>query len=53
MNNPGDRRLGIRYKQAASLIDEVLLHVDDDQRRPRRIDADLVLDHVLADFNLH
>ena len=48
-----DRRLGVRNEQAASALDEVVLHVDHDQRGSRRVNADLVLDGVLGDFELH
>src|SRR4051794_9273274 len=46
-----DRPLGVRNAQAAAVADEVVLHVDDDQRRPRGIDANRVLDLVLGDLD--
>ena len=39
------------YEQAAALADEVVLHVDDDQRGPCRVDADVRLDLVLGDLD--
>ena len=40
-------------EQAPPLLDEVVLHVDDHQRRPRRVDADLVLNGVVGDLDVH
>ena len=39
-------RLRVRHQEFAATLDEVILHVDHDQRGLRRIDADLVLDGV-------
>ena len=48
-----NRRFGVRDEQAAPLLDEVILHVDHDERRPRRLDADLVQNCVLGNVKLH
>ena len=54
LQQPSDRwdgRLGVRDEQAAALVDEVVLHVDDDECGPGGVDADLLTDLVLGDVD--
>ena len=44
----GYGRLGVGDEQAAAIADEVILHVNHDQRRPCRVDADVRLNLVLG-----
>src|SRR4029077_9643239 len=46
-----DRRLGIWHEQTAALADEVVLHVDDDERGAGGVDPNLHVDLVLGDFD--
>ena len=48
----GDGRLSLGYEQAASALDEVVLHVDHDQRGGRRVDDNLIFDGVRRNFDL-
>ena len=43
----------VRHQQTASPLDVVVLHVDHHERRPRRVDADLVLHRICGNLDVH